>query len=80
MARAIIRKAKPAPTASMKCAGGSRTFATRRLVTIADAGHMLHHDQPAAVAAQIEPFLRRLTRGAAARARRGARRMSCWRC
>lgn len=28
-----------------------------RLVTIADAGHMLHHDQPAAVAAQIEPFL-----------------------
>ena len=28
-----------------------------RLVTIDDAGHMLHHDQPAAVAAQIEPFL-----------------------
>ena len=28
-----------------------------RLVTIADAGHMLHHDQPAAVAAAIEPFL-----------------------
>jgi pimeloyl-ACP methyl ester carboxylesterase len=28
-----------------------------RLVTIAGAGHMLHHDQPAAVAAQIEPFL-----------------------
>ena len=28
-----------------------------RLVTIEDAGHMLHHDQPAAVAAQIEPFL-----------------------
>jgi pimeloyl-ACP methyl ester carboxylesterase len=26
-------------------------------VTIAGAGHMLHHDQPAAVAAQIEPFL-----------------------
>jgi pimeloyl-ACP methyl ester carboxylesterase len=28
-----------------------------RLVTIAGAGHMLHHDQPATVAAQIEPFL-----------------------
>jgi pimeloyl-ACP methyl ester carboxylesterase len=28
-----------------------------RLVTIADAGHMLHHDQPAAVAAAIESFL-----------------------
>ena len=28
-----------------------------RLVTIADAGHMLHHDQPAAVAATIEPFI-----------------------
>jgi pimeloyl-ACP methyl ester carboxylesterase len=28
-----------------------------RLVTIPDAGHMLQHDQPAAVAAVIEPFL-----------------------
>ena len=28
-----------------------------RLSTIADAGHMLHHDQPAAVAAAVEPFL-----------------------
>ena len=28
-----------------------------RLATVADAGHMLHHDQPAAVAAAIEPFL-----------------------
>jgi pimeloyl-ACP methyl ester carboxylesterase len=28
-----------------------------RLVTIADAGHMLHHDQPAALAVQIEAFL-----------------------
>jgi pimeloyl-ACP methyl ester carboxylesterase len=28
-----------------------------RLVMIEDAGHMLHHDQPATVAAQIEPFL-----------------------
>lgn len=30
-----------------------------RLVTISDAGHMLHHDQPAAVAAAIESFLTR---------------------
>jgi pimeloyl-ACP methyl ester carboxylesterase len=28
-----------------------------RMVTIPDTGHMLHHDQPAAVAAVIEPFL-----------------------
>lgn len=28
-----------------------------RLATIANAGHMLHHDQPARVAALIEPFL-----------------------
>ena len=28
-----------------------------RLVTIDDAGHMLHHDQPAAVASHIEPFI-----------------------
>jgi pimeloyl-ACP methyl ester carboxylesterase len=28
-----------------------------RLTTIADAGHMLHHDQPAAVAAAIEAFV-----------------------
>ena len=28
-----------------------------RLVTIADAGHMLHHDQPAAVAAAMEAFV-----------------------
>ncbi len=28
-----------------------------RLVTVADAGHMLHHDRPEAVAAAIEPFL-----------------------
>jgi pimeloyl-ACP methyl ester carboxylesterase len=27
------------------------------LATIRDAGHMLHHDQPAAVAGAIEPFL-----------------------
>lgn len=28
-----------------------------RLAIVADAGHMLHHDQPAAVARLIEPFL-----------------------
>lgn len=28
-----------------------------RLITIADAGHMLHHDQPAAVAKAIESFI-----------------------
>jgi pimeloyl-ACP methyl ester carboxylesterase len=28
-----------------------------RLETVADAGHMLHHDQPERVAALIEPFL-----------------------
>ena len=28
-----------------------------RRITIEDAGHMLHHDQPQAVAAAIEPFL-----------------------
>jgi len=28
-----------------------------QLATIADAGHMLHHDRPAEVAAAIEPFL-----------------------
>jgi len=33
------------------------TFRDGRLTTIADAGHMLHHDQPARVAAAIEPFL-----------------------
>jgi pimeloyl-ACP methyl ester carboxylesterase len=27
------------------------------MVTIDDAAHMLHHDQPAAVAAAIETFL-----------------------
>ncbi len=31
-----------------------------RLVTIADAGHMLHHDQPAAVAAAIEDFVAKI--------------------
>jgi pimeloyl-ACP methyl ester carboxylesterase len=36
-----------------------RAFSDCRLVTIPDAGHMLHHDQPRAVAAAIEPFLSR---------------------
>jgi pimeloyl-ACP methyl ester carboxylesterase len=31
--------------------------ANGRLVVVPDAGHMLHHDQPEAIAAQIEPFL-----------------------
>jgi pimeloyl-ACP methyl ester carboxylesterase len=33
------------------------SFRDGRMITIADAGHMLHHDQPASVAAAIEPFL-----------------------
>ena len=33
------------------------SFRDGRLTTIVDAGHMLHHDQPAKVAAVIEPFL-----------------------
>ncbi len=37
--------------------GGWRTFPARTLVTIADAGHMLHHDQPEAVAHALESFL-----------------------
>jgi len=32
-------------------------IANGRLVVIAEAGHMVHHDQPRAVAAAIEPFL-----------------------
>ncbi len=32
-------------------------FRDGRMITISDAGHMLHHDQPASVAAAIEPFL-----------------------
>jgi len=33
-------------------------LADARLVVVADAAHMLHHDQPAAAAAAIETFLR----------------------
>jgi pimeloyl-ACP methyl ester carboxylesterase len=32
-------------------------FPNLKLINIADAGHMLHHDQPAAVASAIESFL-----------------------
>jgi pimeloyl-ACP methyl ester carboxylesterase len=32
-------------------------FRNLKYVTIQEAGHMLHHDQPAAVAAVIEDFL-----------------------
>jgi pimeloyl-ACP methyl ester carboxylesterase len=32
-------------------------IANARLITVPGAGHMLHHDQPDAVAAAIEPFL-----------------------
>jgi pimeloyl-ACP methyl ester carboxylesterase len=35
-----------------------RAFRNLRYETIADAGHMLHHDQPQAVARLIEDFLR----------------------
>ena len=36
-----------------------RYFSDLRYETIRDAGHMLHHDQPLAVARLIEPFLER---------------------
>jgi pimeloyl-ACP methyl ester carboxylesterase len=32
-------------------------YNARALALISDAGHMLHHDQPAAVASAIEAFL-----------------------
>jgi pimeloyl-ACP methyl ester carboxylesterase len=32
-------------------------FSDCKLLTIAEAGHMLHHDQPLAVASTIEAFL-----------------------
>ena len=46
----------------------SRTFRNARLVTIADAGHMLHHDQPAAVARADRTVPRRLSAPLFARA------------
>ena len=45
------------PTASRPSSTASRTIRDGRLVTIPDAGHMLHHDQPAAVADAIEDFV-----------------------
>ena len=32
-------------------------FSNCKLITIPDAGHMLHHDQPVAVASAIEAYL-----------------------
>ncbi len=63
---------------SRASAAVSRTCRDGRLEIIADAGHMLHHDQPAAVAAAIEPFLAgvakagRMTSVLGVRDRRGA--------
>ena len=37
-------------------AGRRAAFRNVRVATVADAGHMLHHDQPAAVAALVEEF------------------------
>ena len=34
-------------------------FPRLEYVTVRDAGHMLHHDQPAEVARLVEDFLRR---------------------
>ena len=45
-----MRAARSAATDSPACGGVLRMYRNGRLVTIADAGHMLHHDQPAAVA------------------------------
>ena len=72
------RRRGAAPTASTASAAASRTSPTAGSSIIADAGHMLHHDQPAAVAAAIETFLgecdgRAMTsRCLGVRARRGA--------
>jgi pimeloyl-ACP methyl ester carboxylesterase len=44
-------KLDPAQVAERRAA-----FRNLRVATVADAGHMLHHDQPAAVAALIEEF------------------------
>ena len=46
-------KLDPAQVAERRAA-----FRNVRVATVADAGHMLHHDQPAAVAALIEEFCR----------------------
>jgi pimeloyl-ACP methyl ester carboxylesterase len=46
-----LRLDRPAYEARMRC------FANLRAHTIADAGHMLHHDQPQALARIVEDFL-----------------------
>ena len=48
-------KMDPAHVAERRAA-----FRDVRLATVAEAGHMLHHDQPAAVAALVEEFLARM--------------------
>jgi pimeloyl-ACP methyl ester carboxylesterase len=45
-------KLDPAQVAERRAA-----FRNLRYATVPDAGHMLHHDQPQAVAALIEEFL-----------------------
>ena len=63
------RWAATASTASAApCASADGTLA------IEDAGHMVHHDQPDAVARVIEPFLHGAAMGAAALGPSGARR------
>jgi pimeloyl-ACP methyl ester carboxylesterase len=46
---------KPDVEAELKRRMGE--FSNCKLLTIPDAGHMLHHDQPVAVASAIEAFL-----------------------
>ena len=55
------------PNRSPACAGASRTSPNGRLRDVADAGHMLHHDQPAAVARgdRVVPCRRTLNPGGA---------------
>jgi len=50
----LLRRAKISPEDH---AARRAAFARLRYATIQDAGHMLHHDQPAAVARLIEEFL-----------------------
>ena len=51
---ALLRRAK---ISADDYAARRAAFAQLRHVTVQDAGHMLHHDQPEAVAALIEEFL-----------------------
>lgn len=48
-----LRRDRPSYDARLRC------FATLRVHTVPDAGHMLHHDQPHALARIVEDFLRR---------------------